>query len=104
MTDISAFRHGSPAASRPLNQQGTGRDLKAVAREFETVFLTEMLIAAGAGATPEKFGGGIGEEQFNSFLVRAQAEQITARGGLGLSEIVLRSVLAQSTPPTRELE
>ena len=49
--------------------------LKAAAMELETSFLTEMLKAAGAGDARKSFGGGIGEDQFTSFLLGAQAEK-----------------------------
>ena len=104
MTDISSPMQNSLAAWHPPGTQNAGRDLTAVAREFEAAFLTEMLVAAGAGATPETFGGGVGEDQFSSLLVRAQAERIAARGGLGLTETVLRSLMSQSSPPERGFE
>ncbi len=70
--------------------------LRRSARAFEAAFLAEMLRAAGAGQPADSFGGGIGEEQFASFLIDHQAEQFAARGGIGLAEIILRSVLSQS--------
>ncbi|MFN7002134.1 MAG: rod-binding protein [Roseinatronobacter sp.] len=85
-----------PQIADPPAQAPSSRHLQ-VARDFEAGFLAEMLSAAGAGRTPDTFGGGIGEDQFASFLVRAQAEQIAARGGIGLAEAVLRSILSQDT-------
>jgi len=66
--------------------------LDRTARAFETVILSELLKASGAGATNDAFGGGIGEEQFASFLVAAQAERIAHRGGIGIAEMILRSL------------
>ncbi|MDX5358800.1 MAG: rod-binding protein [Rhodobacterales bacterium] len=60
--------------------------LRARAQELEGQFLAEMLRHAGAGATPETFGGGVGEDQFASFLREAQAQAIVRRGGIGLAE------------------
>ncbi len=60
--------------------------IRKAANELETTFLAEMLKAAGLGKTRESFGGGAGEDQFSSFLVRAQAEQMTKAGGIGLAE------------------
>ena len=66
----------------------TPRDtaLREAAQALEVNFLTEMLAAAGLGQTSEQFGGGAGEDQFASFLRRAQAEKMVEAGGIGLSE------------------
>lgn len=60
--------------------------LRAAAMELEASFLAEMLKSAGLGESRETFGGGAGEDQFSSFLVRAQADQIAKAGGIGLAE------------------
>ena len=56
------------------------------AKALEASFLSEMLGYAGVGKTPEGFGGGIGEDQFGSFLRDEQARQMVAKGGIGLAE------------------
>lgn len=60
--------------------------LRAVARDLEASFLAEMLKHAELHATSDAFGGGIGEEQFSSFLVEAHADALAANGGIGLAE------------------
>jgi len=65
--------------------------LEAAAQALETEFLAEMLKAAGLGTPPEGFGGGAGEEQFASLLVREQAGAMASRGGVGLAEAIVRS-------------
>lgn len=61
--------------------------LMARARDLEAAFLSEMLTYAGLGKMPEGgFDGGIGEEQFGSFLRQEQAAQMVRRGGIGLAE------------------
>ena len=73
---------------------GPDRDaaLRQAAMKLEATFLSEMLRAAGLGETAESFGGGIGEDQFASFLSDAQAETIAAGGGIGLAESIFRSL------------
>jgi len=56
------------------------------AKALEASFLSEMLGYAGVGKTPQSFGGGIGEDQFGSFLRDAQARQMVEKGGIGLAE------------------
>lgn len=60
--------------------------LREAASALEASFLSVMLGSAGLGAARGPFGGGAGEEQFSSFLVQAYADEISARGGIGLAE------------------
>nr|WP_204115032.1 rod-binding protein [Shimia biformata] len=66
--------------------------LRVAAQELEAVFLSEMLKSAGLGAIPNA-PGGLGEEQFASFLRDAQARDMVRAGGLGLSEMLYQSLL-----------
>ena len=66
--------------------------LREAATELEASFLTEMLKSAGLGKTREGFGGGTGEDQFSSLLVRAQAEEMAKSGGIGLAESIYQSL------------
>ncbi|WP_417523447.1 rod-binding protein [Marinovum sp.] len=68
-------------------------EMKMVAQDLESTFLAEMLKSAGFGKQPESFNGGVGEEQFSSFLVRAQADAMVQAGGLGLTELFVKSML-----------
>ena len=73
----------------------TGDDttaLRAKAEEYETAFLAEMLGHAGLGTVSDSFGGGIGEEQFASFLRQEQAAAMVKAGGIGLAESVFRAL------------
>ena len=51
------------------------------------MFLAEMLKHAGLGKT-SSFGGGIGEDQFQSFLVSEQARIMAEAGGIGIAAMV----------------
>lgn len=64
--------------------------IKAAARQFEGAFLSHILAAAGAGQPTDAQGGGIGEAQFASFLLDAQAQRIADSGGVGLAEMIIR--------------
>ena len=72
------------------------RDLAETTRKFEAAILSELLRAAGAAQTGSDFGGGIGEDQFASLLLDEQAQRIAAAGGIGLAELALRGILAQT--------
>ncbi len=75
--EASAAPRSGPAPDDPLYLR---------AQQLEAAFLAEMLGLAGLGETEGAFGGGIGEEQFSSFLRQEQAQAIVARGGIGLAE------------------
>ncbi len=76
----------------PQMQAQTPDPLRDAATELEAAFLTEMLKSAGLGESRESMGGGAGEDQFGSFLVRAQAEQIARNGGIGLAETLFNAL------------
>lgn len=75
--------------SSPLNAAA----LKDAAVKLEATFLAEMLQAAGFGESRDSLGGGAGESQFGSFLVRAQSEHMAKAGGIGLAEILYQSLM-----------
>ena len=79
-------------ATTVLNPPKPDSPLMQKAKELEAAFLSEMLGYAGLGASDGAFGGGIGEEQFSSFMREAQAKQMVAHGGIGLAEPLFHSL------------
>ena len=84
----------------PLPAAPVSGPLRERAEALEAAFLAEMLRHAGLGSGPGEgfgtlrgpFGGGIGEEQFGSFLRQAMAGQMVQAGGIGLTESLLRAL------------
>ncbi len=78
----------------PLPPQPVGQDqrLWEAAQALEASFLSEMLKSAGVGQSRGSFGGGIGEDQFNSFLRTEQARQMAAAGGIGLAQSIFEAL------------
>lgn len=76
----------------PPDASPRDRALWAKAQELEAGFLAQMLKDSGLGPAEDGFAGGIGEEQFASFLREGQARQMVARGGIGLAEQIFRSL------------
>lgn len=67
--------------------------LRQKAEQLEAVFLAEMLQHSGLEPQADAaFGGGIGEEQFASFLRQEQARLMVDRGGIGLAESLFRAM------------
>lgn len=75
-----------PAAAQGKMAAQTQDPLRKAAQELESSFLAEMLKSAGLGKARESFGGGAGEDQFSTFMIRAQADEMTKAGGIGLAE------------------
>ncbi|MGH1330251.1 MAG: rod-binding protein [Paracoccaceae bacterium] len=73
----------------PPNQE---QQLREVAQKLEATFLAEMLKSAGMHKTSEAFGGGSGEDQFGTFLIQAQADEMARAGGIGLAEHIFESL------------
>lgn len=79
----------SPIAPLAPNRQ---QQLMTKAQELEATFLSEMLGYSGMSELQGEFGGGQGEEQFTSFLRQEQAKLIVEKGGLGLAELIFKSM------------
>ena len=70
--------------------------LRAKAQALEAAFLSEMLAHAGLDGPKGAFGGGEGEDHFQSFLRQAQAEAMAKRGGIGLGEQIFNLLKGQA--------
>lgn len=83
--------------STPPQTHQRDQALFQVAQKLEATFLAEMLKSAGLGQGREDFGGGAGEDQFGSFLVQEQAEEMVRAGGIGLAESLYDALKEQRT-------
>ncbi len=109
MEPLSAAGPGPAPLNHPPNHPTGDREppdtqkhaaLRKAAVELEAAFLTEMLKSAGFGKARDAYGGGTGEDQFNSLLIRAQAEQMTLAGGIGLAESLFHALLETENDST----
>lgn len=85
-----------PATVPPPVSTADDQRLWQAARQLEASFLSEMLKSAGLGAQDGQFGGGIGEEQFASYLREEHAGAIVDAGGIGLAESLFHALKARS--------
>lgn len=95
MNPVFNATHTAPALT-------TGRQndpLRQAATELESAFLTEMLKSAGFAKTRNHMGGGAGEDQFGSLLVRAHADHIARNGGIGLAESLYQALKETTYDP-----
>ena len=79
-------------APRVNAANSTDEKLRDAAHKLEATFLSEMLKSAGFGTPRESFGGGIGEDQFSSFLRDEQARAMVEAGGIGLAEALFEAM------------
>lgn len=99
MPDLTTVQN-VPTSLSGLQNKTRDEAMREAAKQLEASFLTEMLKSAGLGKSREGLGGGgAGEEQFSSFLVRAQAEQITEAGGIGLAESLYNALKDSQNDP-----
>lgn len=57
-------------------------------KQLEQAFLEEMLKYCGPKSLSGSFGGGIGEDQFSSFMIQEQAAALASRIDLGFGKWV----------------
>lgn len=72
------------------------RRIDESSREFEAVFLSEMLKPMFEGIeVNEIFGGGKGEEIFSDMMVQEYGKKISEAGGIGLASFVRNELIRQ---------
>lgn len=82
----------SPLAANALAPQA--RRVDAAAKEFEAVFIAQMLAPLFSSIeTPEIAGGGKSEEFFKSMLQDSYAKAMAERGGFGIADHVKSSLI-----------
>ncbi len=80
----------SLAGSRGMNEAA----MDAAAQEFEAMFLAQMLKPMFEGVEPNPlFGGGEGEEIFNSLMIEEYGKAIAGSGGVGLADTIKAAML-----------
>ncbi len=71
------------------------RAMRKAARDFEAVFIGQMLQPMFAGIeTDGIFGGGHAEEIFRSMLVEEMGKTIANAGGIGIADAVYRELVS----------
>jgi Rod binding domain-containing protein len=69
-------------------------EVEKVAREFEAVFISQMLQHMYASVpTDGPFGGGHSEQVYRSMMVEEYGKSISESGGIGIAENITREIL-----------
>lgn len=67
---------------------------RETAEDFEAVFLAQMLGHMKLGIDPDsEFGGGKGEEAFQSMVAEKYGEAMTEMGGIGIADAIYKEIL-----------
>lgn len=79
-----------PSASAITSSGLSGQKLaqtKAAAKDFEAVFISEMMSHMFEGVKADsEFGGGQGEDMFRGLLINEYGKQMAKSGGIGISD------------------
>lgn len=102
MDALSAISSTLPADKSPVRAPNSAseEELRAVAKQFESVFIAEMLKHTGleepaALMGEDSFTGGPGEAAFRSFLTREYADELSDNGALGLADTIYEQLKAR---------
>jgi flagellar protein FlgJ len=90
---LDLARYGNTLQA-PHAPKGDSRAMDKAAREFEAVFIGQMLEQMWAEVpTDGAFGGGSGERVFRSLMIQSVGQQIAGNGGIGLTASVKREMI-----------
>lgn len=84
-------------------KKSSTKEIESAAQEFEAVFLAEMLKPMFEGTELEEpFGGGKGEEIFQSFLLQEYGKIVAQTGGVGIADQVRQELINIQEQSTNE--
>lgn len=77
------------------------KDMREVAREFEAVFISEMVKPMFEGIeTDEIFGGGKGEEIFRGMMIQEYGKTVADRDATGIQTQVMNKLIEMQSEMT----
>ena len=84
----------TPARSDAAAKQAVDPKVRALAEEFEAMFLSQMLAPMFENLQSDgPFGGGSSEVVYRSLMVQEYGNAIAEAGGIGIAEAVQREIL-----------
>jgi Rod binding domain-containing protein len=90
--DVLAARKAK--LSTDVSAVQTRAQAEEIARQFERMFIAEMLQPMFSGIeTDGPFGGGQGEDVFRPMLLDQYADAVARGGGVGIADAVLKEIL-----------
>lgn len=96
---MTAFDHLNTArnivpAAPDAPQTPAQKRARQSAEDFEAMFISQMLSQMKMGVDPDSaFGGGRGEEAFQSVLNDKYGEAVSQMGGIGIADAIYKEIL-----------
>jgi peptidoglycan hydrolase FlgJ len=87
--EINPAWHKQPPRAHASNEAEAQR----IGKDFEQMFLSQMLQPMFEGIGEGPFGGGYGEKMFKSMQLDEYAKALTRSGGIGIADAVAREML-----------
>lgn len=82
------------ALTDKANRSGDTKAVEAAAKDFEAVFVGQMLKPMWEGIEADPmFGGGPGEDAFRDLLVQEYGKSMASTGNFGLSDSVMNEII-----------
>lgn len=92
----SIIKAGSAIKSNAESADEKDARVTKAAKDFESVFVSEMLKPMfDMIDVDDTFGGGKGEEVFRGLMVQEYGKMITAQGGIGIADQIKAELLRQ---------
>ena len=99
MDNLPSIQSSTVLADADRGLKSGEERLRSTSREFEKMFVAEMLrLTELGGAAAGEFSGGFGEEAFRSFMIDAYAEQIVSTGQFGIAETIFAALSRKEAP------
>jgi len=89
-TTLTAMAQGQAYMAR--NAAAPVDPMKTAAKEFEAVFLSQVMDEMLKTVNMGSLGGGFAEDTWRSFLAQAYAEQLADQGTTGIAQSVEQSI------------
>lgn len=94
MDELSALNLQAGTSGPDFSSVNSREAAKKVAEEFESMFIAQMLAPMFESLdTDGPFGGGSAERAFRPMLIEEYAKQMSAQGGIGISDQVYTEIL-----------
>lgn len=81
-------------ATKNVTKDKTNERYEAVSKDFEAMFMTEMLKPMFAELKPDpRFGGGKGEEIFSGMMLQEYGKMMAETGQIGIADAVKQELI-----------
>lgn len=85
---------GGASRTQAGDRAGPEATARQAAKDFEALFIAQMLTSMKIGIDPDSvMGGGKGEEAFQSMMTEQYGKAIAEMGGIGIADAIYKEIL-----------